>query len=257
MKMRSTTFASLTRLQALLLVLTLLAGCASVGPNTADEDNDPLEPLNRQVFAFNRVLDRFVVKPAARGYRALLPQFVRDRIRSMIDNLGEPLIFVNDLLQLRIDAAGTTFGRFVINSTVGVAGMFDRATTDGFQRQTGDFGQTLYRWGVEDGPYLVLPFFGPSNVRDTVGLGVDLVASPVGYAIPHDQRVKVGVSIFVVNGIDQRERNLEAFDLLEQSALDFYVHLRSVWRQHRASVLDEARKRERPEELIDPEAPAR
>jgi phospholipid-binding lipoprotein MlaA len=257
MKIRSTPFASMTRLQTLLVMLTLLAGCASVGSNTTDEYNDPLEPLNRQVFAFNRVLDRLVVKPAARGYRALLPQFVRDRIRSMIDNLGEPLIFVNDLLQLRIDAAGTTLGRFVINSTVGVAGMFDRATTDGFQRQTGDFGQTLYRWGVDDGPYLVLPFFGPSNVRDTVGLGVDLVASPVGYAIPHDQRVKVGVSIFVVNGIDQRERNLEAFDLLEQSALDFYVHLRSVWRQHRASVLDEARKRERPEELIDPEGPAR
>ena len=106
--------------------------------------------------------------------------------------------------------------------------MFDRASADGLPRQTGDFGQTLYRWGAADGPYLVLPLFGPSNVRDAIGLGVDL-----------------------------RERNLEALDVLEQSSLDFYVHLRSVSRQHRAAILNDARKSKTPDELVDPDAPAR
>jgi phospholipid-binding lipoprotein MlaA len=233
----------------------VFGGCATV--TTDSEYNDPFEPFNRRVFAFNRAVDRAVIKPAAKGYRAILPQFVRDRIRSIIDNLNEPLVFVNDILQGRIDAAGITFGRFITNSTVGLGGMFDRATTDGLSKQTGDFGQTLYRWGADDGPYLVLPFFGPSNVRDAFGLGVDLVTSPVGYAIPSDDRLKFGLSVGIVNGIDLRERNLEALDVLEQNALDFYVHLRSVSRQYRASILNQARKNDRGGELLDPDAPAR
>jgi phospholipid-binding lipoprotein MlaA len=239
---------------AFALSLNLIA-CASLSaPST---ENDPLEPFNRKIFAFNMAIDRAVIKPAARAYRAIVPQFVRNRVRSIIDNLNEPLIFVNDLLQLRIDAAGATFGRFIINSTVGLAGMFDRATGDGLAKQTGDFGQTLYRWGADDGPYLVLPFFGPSNVRDAFGLGVDLVSSPVGYAIPREDRLAFGIAVGIANGIDLRERNLEAFDVLEQSALDLYAHLRSVTRQHRAGILNDARKTPQTEELLDPGLPPR
>jgi phospholipid-binding lipoprotein MlaA len=234
-----------------------LSGCGTLAVSDADEFNDPFEPFNRKVFAFNQSLDRNVVKPVARAYRDTLPQYARDRVRSVLDNLGEPLIFVNDVLQLRFDAASATFGRFVINSLAGFGGLFDRATEDGLKRQTGDFGQTLYRWGAADGPYLVLPFFGPSNVRDTIGFGVDLVTSPVSYAIPSDDRVIYGVTSGAVDGIDRRERNLEALDLLEQSALDFYSHLRSVWRQYRASILSQAREGAKADELEDPEKPVR
>jgi phospholipid-binding lipoprotein MlaA len=240
-----------------LLCCAAVAGCATSRDTGDTEHGDPYEPFNRKVFELNRTLDKGVIKPAAKGYRAMLPQYVRDRIRSIIDNLNEPLVFVNDVLQLRLDEAGTTFGRFVINSVVGVGGMFDRASAHGFAKQTGDFGQTLYRWGASDGPYLVLPFFGPSNVRDAFGLGVDLFTSPIGYAIPSGDRLEFGLSVGVVNGVDQRERNLESLDLLEQSALDFYVHLRSVSRQHRASILNQARKTDQSDELVDPDAPTR
>jgi phospholipid-binding lipoprotein MlaA len=241
----------------LFFMCAALSSCATVALAEKDEFNDPLEPFNRRVFAFNQALDRTLIKPAARAYRAVLPPFVRDRIRSVLDNLNEPLVFLNNVLQLRADAAGATFGRFFINSTVGVAGLFDRASADGFRKQTGDFGQTLYRWGAADGPYLVLPFFGPSNVRDTFGLAVDLVSSPVAHALPPGDRFTYGAATTAADGVDRRERNLEALDVLEQSALDFYIHLRSVWRQHRAAILNEARKDDRSEDLLDPDAPTR
>jgi|RhiMethySRZTD1v2_1073278.scaffolds.fasta_scaffold126479_2 phospholipid-binding lipoprotein MlaA len=234
-----------------------LGGCGTLAVSDQDEFNDPYEPFNRKVFAFNQALDRSVIKPVATAYRDALPQFARDRIRAVLDNLREPLIFVNNVLQLRMDAASATFGRFVINSIAGLGGMFDVASEDGLPRQTGDFGQTLYRWGAADGPYLVLPFFGPSNVRDAVGLGVDLVSSPVSYALPSDDRVIYGVTSGIVDGVDKRERSIEALDVLEQSALDFYVHLRSVWRQYRAGILSQARKDGKEEELVDPDRPAR
>ena len=239
------------------LICAALSGCGTLAVSGEDEYNDPYEPFNRKVFAFNQTLDRNVVKPVATAYRDALPQFVRDRIHFVLSNLGEPLILVNNVLQLRLEAASATFGRFVINSIAGFGGMFDRAAEDGLPRQTGDFGQTLYRWGASDGPYLVLPFFGPSNVRDTFGLGVDLVSSPVRYAIPSDDRLIYGLTSGIVDGVDKRERNLEAVEVLEQSALDFYVHLRSVWRQYRAGILSQARKDANNDELVDPESPAR
>ena len=241
----------------LLVICGALSACGSVTVSDQDEFNDPWEPFNRRVFAFNQELDRAVIKPVARAYRAVLPQFVRDRVRSILDNLTEPLIFLNDVLQGRMDAAGATFGRFVINSTVGLGGMFDRATGDGFEKQTGDFGQTLYRWGVADGPYLVLPLFGPSSVRDAFGFAVDTVTSPVAYAFGSDDRAIYRATTTAADGVDRRERTLEALDVLEQSALDFYIHMRSVWRQHRAATLRQARQDGAPEELIDPGAPGR
>ena len=143
-----------------------LAGCATVPP--ADRAaNDPLEPLNRAVFDFNDRLDTTVIKPVAQTYLDVVPAFVRDRVRAFIDNLAEPRIFVNDMLQGRFDAAGITLSRFLANTIAGVGGLFDVATGQGLRRQTGDFGQTLYAWGVEDGgPYVVLLFFGSSDVRD-------------------------------------------------------------------------------------------
>jgi phospholipid-binding lipoprotein MlaA len=222
------------------------------GGNSGSSD-DPLEPVNRVVLDTNTALDNAVIKPMAESYRQNVPPFVRDRIRSAIDNLAEPRIFVNDLLQRRADAAGITFTRFFLNTTIGVAGMFDPATQRGFPKQSGDFGQTLYTWGVADGPYLVLLFFGPSNLRDTIGLGVDLFTTPPALLVTGHAGVVTGLAIGTVDGIDLRSRNIETLDEIIASALDYYSHLKSITRQRRQAQLREAHGLEaEPQELIDP-----
>lgn len=244
---------SCAQLIALLFVVAL-QGCATVsGAN--DAQNDPIEPLNRSVFAFNQALDRAVIKPAAKTYRSAVPEYVRDRVRAVVDNLQEPLVFANDVLQGRGDAAVLSGRRFLINSTLGLAGLFDRAIEFGLMRQSGDFGQTLYAWGVQDGPYLVLPFFGPSNLRDAVGLGVDLYASPIGRIGSRETRREVGLAIGAVDGIDLRSRNIESLEVLEASSLDFYAYLRSVSRQYRQATLRQARGGVPEVELTDPGSP--
>ena len=242
---------------------TLLSGCATVAADNvgASAQNDPLEPFNRGVFAFNQGLDRVLIKPVAEAYRAVLPSFVRDRIRAFVDNLKEPLVFANDVLQGRGTAAAITGKRFVINSTLGLAGFVDRATGFGLPQQSGDFGQTLHAWGLASGPYLVLPFFGPSTVRDTFGLAVDLYAAPVGHIgggnVPRDASFSVGAA----DGVDLRARNIDTLDELQRSSLDFYAYLRSVWSQQRQSILREATGQASPssplgEELVDPGVPS-
>ncbi len=243
-----------------LLLVAAASGCTTV-PATADRDdsqNDPLESFNRRVFAVNTALDRAVIKPVAKAYRAALPDAVRDRIRAVIDNLHEPMVFANDLLQGRGEAAGITGRRFIINSTVGLGGLFDKAGEWGMPKQSGDFGQTLYAWGVEDGPYLMLPFFGPSNVRDLAGLGVDSYTSPVAHVGSTGVRSEVGLSVGFTDGIDLRSRNIESLDAMESGSVDFYAYLRSVSRQHRQSALNEARGVKPDTDLEDPgvEVPA-
>lgn len=248
---------------ALLLALALLPGCATTRAATVCDDAaaDPLEPLNRGVFAFDLRLDRYLIKPAAEAYRAVLPEAVRERIHSLLDNLKEPLIFANDVLQGRGDAAAITGKRFVVNSTLGLAGLFDRASGFGLAKQSGDFGQTLYAWGVDDGPYLVLPFFGPSNLRDSLGLGVEFYVSPTGQIGSSGVRRDVSLSTGIADGLDLRSRNIETLDELEKSSLDFYAYLRSVTRQNRRATLLAATGQADPcraagEELVDPGAPA-
>jgi phospholipid-binding lipoprotein MlaA len=251
----------LARLWPLLLACALqLGGCASVPRGSAGEVYDPLEPMNRAVFKANMAVDRAFVKPIAQGYRAILPEFVRDRFKSFVDNLLEPRIFVNDLLQMRLNAAGMTFARFLMNTTIGLGGLFDPASSHNLPRQTGDFGQTLYMWGVGEGPYLVLPFFGPSNLRDGVGLGVDFVTegslNPLNAAVPKDNRNDVNLGIGVAYGIDLRSRNIETLDAIEATSIDLYATLRSVSQQHRRSELRKAQGlAPETEPLIDPESP--
>ena len=229
-----------------------LGGCASTSGGRAAPD-DPLEPLNRVVFDANTSLDKAFIKPIAEGYRRVVPQSMRDRIRAAIDNLAEPRIFANDLLQGRADAAGITFKRFFINTTVGVAGLFDVATEKGLPKQSGDFGQTLYAWGVDHGPYLVLLFFGPSNVRDAFGLGVDLFTTPPGVFVSGHAGVVTGFVVGTVDGIDLRSRNIETLDEIIASSLDYYAHLKSIAQQRREAELREGRGgAAQPEELIDP-----
>jgi len=239
-----------------LLIGAALAGCASVPSRGDSTVADPLEPMNRVVFDVNMAVDSALIKPLAEAYRTILPQFVRDRIRNAIDNLAEPRIFANDVLQRRMQAAGITLARFVINTTAGLAGFFDRATEQGYAKQSGDFGQTLYVWGVDDGPYLVLLFFGPSNFRDAIGLGVDLYTTPPAHWVGGHAGTVTNVVVGTADGIDLRSRNIETLDEIKASALDFYAHLRSIARQHREATLREGRGLvEEPQELIDPGAP--
>ena len=158
------------RAAVLAIVITLFAGCAS----TLGDPRDPFEPMNRGIYQVNDALDRAIFKPVAEGYRAVLPPVIRTGVSNFFSNIGDVLNALNNLLQGKIAAAANDIGRLVINSTFGVAGLFDVATVAGLEKHEEDFGQTLGYWGFGDGPFLMLPIFGPSNMRDTVGRLVDL-----------------------------------------------------------------------------------
>lgn len=245
------------RAVAAFLLCAVLAGCASLSGSRSDENNDPFEPVNRAVFNANDAIDMAILKPLAEGYRAVLPQFVRDRIRAFVDNLQEPRIFANNLLQGRVDAAGITFARFYVNTLLGLAGLFDVASSRDLPRQTGDFGETLYFWGADSGPYLVLPLFGPSNVRDSFGLAVDLYTTPPAHLFAGTTGLWVNAGVYTVSGFDLRARNIETLDQIKANALDYYAQFRSIARQYREGRLRAARGlAEQPDDLVDPGAPA-
>jgi phospholipid-binding lipoprotein MlaA len=236
---------TIPRAALLLLSCSLcFAGCASLPRDPAARAefkarHDPLEPLNRRTFAFNLFLDRTLIKPAAKGYRRLIPQKGRDALRHFLDNLSEPVVLANDLLQGRLKSAAVSGGRFVVNSTAGVAGFSDVASRHRLPKQTGDFGQTLSVWGFGEGPYLILPVFGPSNPRDLVGSGVDIYADPFRY-VARRQNYPTGVSVSrtAVDGIDKRARNIEIIDEMQREAVDYYASFRSLFRQNRAAELN-------------------
>ena len=242
---------------AALVACATLVGCSSLSEKRDRENNDPLEPMNRVVFNANDAIDTNIIRPIAEGYRAVVPQFVRDVIRAFIDNLQEPRIFVNNLLQLRIGDAAITFARFSFNSTFGLAGMFDVASGNGLPRQTGDFGETLYIWGVESGPYLVLPLFGPSNIRDAFGLTVDIYTTPPAHLFAGSEGIWINVGVYTVSGFDLRSRNIETLDHIKANSLDYYAQFRSIAQQYREGQLRAARGLvDEPQELVDPGAPA-
>ena len=231
------------RLGALAGVVLAVSACATppsdpVARAEFDRTNDPLEPTNRKILDFNLFLDRILIKPVAQGYRWAVPEFGRNRMRNFLDNLGEPVIFINDSLQGEFSRANTTAGRFLFNSTFGIGGLWDQASKIGMEKQTGDFGQTLYSWGVPDGPYLVLPILGPSNPRDAVGIGVDSYMDPFFWGLTvHYGATNSGLYRWIATGIDERSRNIETFDEIQKNAIDLYAQLRSLWRQHRAAEL--------------------
>src|SRR3954464_15346491 len=143
------------RIAMLLLALAILGGCAS-----ARDPRDPFEPVNRGIYQFNDALDRAILKPPAQAYRAVLPQFIRSSVSNFFSNLNDVVVALNNLLQGKFTAAYTDLGRVAINSTLGVLGLFDVASEAGIEKHDEDFGQTLGYWGVQDGPFLMLPFFG-------------------------------------------------------------------------------------------------
>jgi phospholipid-binding lipoprotein MlaA len=225
-----------------LLCATALAGCATPPSDPAarvafEQNNDPLEPLNRQTLELNLFLDRILLKPVTKVYIAIVPEQGRDALKRALDNMKEPIVVINDVLQGEIRRAGTSVARFALNSTLGVAGLFDVATDLGLEKQTGDFGQTLYVWGFPEGPYLMLPLLGPSNPRDAIGMGIDAYIDPFSYLATAEDLDEIEITRFVLGGIDQRARVIDVLDDLQKNSLDFYSQLRSLSQQQRAAEL--------------------
>lgn len=221
-----------------------VAGCATPPKLTDKEayneylaENDPLEPLNRSVFAFNSVLDKTILQPAARTYRDQVPLWFRQRIGSAIDNLRAPVIFVNDVFQGEIDRALTTLVRFTVNSTFGLGGMNDLAAELGLEKHDEDFGQTLAIWGSESGPYLVLPILGSSNPRDAVGRVVDFLVDPFNAWAANTGRDELTYARTGVAALHARAGILDLTDDLEKNSVDLYAALRSIYRQSRANAI--------------------
>jgi phospholipid-binding lipoprotein MlaA len=229
-----------------LALVLLLAGCATRPPASEPEalaeyqqTNDPAEPFNRAMYAVHQELDRFVLRPVAVGYRAVVPTPVRTGIRNVLGNLRTPVILANDMLQGEPRRAGDTLGRFLINSTLGVAGIFDVAGDHfGVRAHTEDYGQTLARWGLGEGPYLFIPVLGPSNPRDLAGFGLGIAADPLTW---FGQGTVVDVLTYTRSGatvVDTREGLIETLDDVERSSLDSYATIRSAYRQRRAVQID-------------------
>jgi len=204
----------------------------------SDDTNDPWESVNRKFFNFDLFLDRVLVKPVARAYVKVVPAPGRHAIRHVIDNMNEPIVFGNNVLQGQFRRANITLGRFLLNSTFGLAGILDLGSHSDLPKQTGDFGQTLYSWGVGSGPYLFLPVLGPTNPRDAVGFGVDSAADPVGYAFWGAGNLRwVNPTRSLTDNIDLRSQQLDTLDELQKNAIDFYSEIRSLARQRRAIEL--------------------
>jgi len=221
------------------VLATGLSGCASVdGSNSfrnTDEisENDPLEGLNRQIFAANLAVDTFLLKPAAVGYREIVPDFGKDIIRNFLNNLRSPLILINDLAQGEGERAQTTLSRMMVNTILGVGGMFDPASSMGLAYHSEDVGQTLATYGVDDGPYLVLPILGPSNARDAVGTAIGWLIDPVRIAAEAADADEALYARAAAEGVDLRYRLMPTFDELRRTSLDFYAFTRSAYRQRR------------------------
>jgi phospholipid-binding lipoprotein MlaA len=204
----------------------LLAGCAS-GPQA--HPDDPLEPYNRSMTKFNEVVDNAVLKPVATTYQEITPMLVRTGVSNFFANIGDSWSFVNNSLQLRLEPAVSSFFRFAINSTMGLAGVLDVASELGIERYKQDFGLTLGRWGVPTGPYFVLPVLGPSTVRDTVALPVDMQGNLLTSVAPVSDRN----SLYALRAVDARANLLRAGNVLDDAALDKYSFTRDVYLQVR------------------------
>ena len=215
------------RLACLAIVVSLLAGCA-MGTNP----RDPFERFNRGVYEFNEAVDRAVLKPVAEGYRFVLPQFVRSSVSNFFSNINDVIVALNNLLQGKFTNAYTDFGRIAINSTLGVLGLFDIASEAGIEKHDEDFGQTLGWWGMPEGPFIVLPLFGPSTGRDVVGRVGDWFSDPVTYVDPTRSRNQ----LWGTRLVNRRAELLDASKVLETAALDPYEFVRDAYLQRRRNL---------------------
>lgn len=216
-----------TLMTLLLSITIILGGCASTG---SSDPRDPIEEFNRAMFKFNEGIDNALFKPIAKGYRTAVPPPINQGVSNFFGNINDVVSAVNGLLQAKFKQGGSDIARVLINSTLGIFGLFDFATDMGFEKHDEDFGQTMGKWGIGNGPYLVLPILGPSTVRDTAGFVVDANAFDPIYQADH---IPTRNSLLVTEAIDTRAGLLGASNVLEKAALDRYEFLKESYLQRR------------------------
>jgi phospholipid-binding lipoprotein MlaA len=218
------------------LLAVILAGCSTSDPEAVAQ-HDPFEPTNRAFFNFSMKADKYVAKPIAKGYIAVVPQVARDGIHNFLVNLNLPVTFGNNVLQGNPKEAGQTLGRFVVNTTVGIGGVIDVASKLGIPDDPQDFGITLGKWGLPEGPYLFVPLLGPAPPRDALGRVGDTFMDPLFYIKFHNsgtwKLVRSGVSL-----IDERSRTIDQLEAIERTSVDFYATTRSLYRQSRDAKIN-------------------
>jgi phospholipid-binding lipoprotein MlaA len=218
----------------ILCSLSLTSGCATLdGPPNPD---DPLESYNRAMFSFNEAMDKAVLKPVAKGYNWIMPDLLSTGVTNFFSNLDDIVVFANSLLQLKFQKAGETSARLVLNTTFGLFGLLDLGPRMDLPKQNEDFGQTLAFWGVDSGPYFVLPFLGPSTVRDGLSVPIDwILFDPVF----QDKELKVTLSLLVVRYTDKRAGLLQATNIIDETAPDKYAFIRDAFLQRRQYLIHE------------------
>ncbi len=202
-----------------------------------DEIYDPIEPINRAIFSFNNVADRVVLEPIAKGYKKL-PSPIQSGISNFLSNLRTPLVVVNQILQGQGENAVQSTGRFLVNSTAGIFGLFDVADRIGLEEKEEDFGQTLATWGVGDGFYIVLPLFGPSNIRDTTGMVMTMVTDPMNAYFVSEGEAWLVPMRTAANAVDQRSKIIDEVNALRDNSVDYYAAVRSSYYQNRKAAIN-------------------
>ncbi len=231
-----------------LALALVLSACVTLPPNAPRSKADPWERFNRGVYKFNDALDRHVARPVAKGYVKVVPHPVRTGVSNFFANLRTPVVMVNDGLQARFRAAGTDLGRFLLNTTVGIGGILDPATSAGLDRNDNDFGRTLGVWGLHPGPFLELPLFGPSDIRDAVGRAGDIFTNPQHWVTTNTY---IEYGLFLPEFIDRRAALLP-FDETLRNAFDPYAFVRDAYLANRAFLTGQSKANEEP--LEDPDA---
>ncbi len=219
----------------------LLGGCSTFKSNTivdgGIEINDPFEEQNRMVMSFNQAVDKNVIFPVLEGYRTVTPKPARTGLRNFLRNLSNPIIFINQVLQGDAEGAGNVLMRTAINSTIGFGGLIDIAGHEGIEYEQEDFGQTLAVWGVDHGPYMVVPFIGPSSMRDYGGYLTDSVIDPVRWYAYGQDKENLYTAKFALNYLDIRDSLMDTQKELDKSSFDYYAAVRSAYYQYRKSLI--------------------
>ena len=228
------------------VIMVALSGCASL---TSQEENDPLEFVNRGVYEFNQKADEYVLEPVAKGYQYVTPEIVDESITNFFSNLDDVVVFVNDVLQLKFNQALSDGGRVIVNSTVGLLGFVDMATDMGLPKNNEDFGQTLGAYGLGTGPYVVLPILGSSTLRDTVGLFADSFVDPIQQIDDSDAMW----STIVLKGVDTRADLITDKKIVDQASLDPYEFERSAHFQRRNYLIYDGNPPLGDEDILDEE----
>ncbi len=224
---------------ALAVAVALLAGCAA-----APSREDPFEPMNRALYQFHDTVDTAVVKPVAQAYIDVVPEFARTAVSNVFNNIEDLISALNGLLQGKLDKLDNDLGRVLLNTTWGLGGIFDLASMVGIERGNEDFGQTFGAWGLPQGPYLFVPFFGPTTVRDGSGAIVRVMVGPVGYI----GEVPLRNSLYGLGAVDLRAQALSAGAIVDTAALDRYLFIRNAYLQRRRYLLYDGKPPPEPEE---------